>query len=138
MLLCLHWLAHGRGTVELGDDYGIGNASVARIKRAFLYGMITKFSPTLDPTSEHWIGLAIQHQPPFSRIQNQAFIQVVGAGDGVHIKLKTHKTSPLWRSGRKCNAFSPQLTIPPTVSFVVPSRPTRGLSPRSSSSLTCR
>lgn len=49
---------------------GIGNASVGRIKRAFLDGMITKFSPTLDPTSEHWIGLAIQHQPPFSRVHD--------------------------------------------------------------------
>jgi hypothetical protein len=103
VLLSVAWLANAFTTFQLADDYGIGVATVHRIKERFLKGMLKRFGSTLDFTSPDWVGRNIRHQPPFSRPTNLLFSKVIGAGDGVHIKLKTNKTSARWISGRKGN-----------------------------------
>lgn len=105
MLLALSWLGNALSTWQLADDYGVGVATVQRIKERFLKGMLGTFAGTLDFRSPDWIGKGIRHQPPFSRPTNLAFSKVVGAGDGVHIKLKTNRTSAIWISGRKGNFY---------------------------------
>ncbi len=103
MLLALNWLTNARPSEQLSEDYGVGAATVNRIKVAFLNGVLQKFSATMDPLSPLWLGKDIAHRPPYSRASNLAFSTAVACGDGVHVKLLTNHTSAMWMS-RKGNA----------------------------------
>ena len=46
MLLALNWLTNARPSEQLSEDYGVGAATVNRIKVAFLNGVLQKFSAT--------------------------------------------------------------------------------------------
>lgn len=108
MLLALNWLSNARPAEQLSEDFGVGVATVKRIKSAFLEGIITKYSATMDPQSPLWVGKDIAHRPPYSRDSNLAFSTAVACGDGVHIKLLTKHTSAMWmsRKGKQSLTFS--------------------------------
>ena len=97
VLLALNWLACDVGSVILGDEFGVGLATVSRIKRAFVSAVFQHSGDTLNPNSASWLGLDIpERRCPFNRAKYFLFSEASGAADGVHFPLHTRYTSDAW------------------------------------------
>jgi hypothetical protein len=128
ILLALFWLATDASVLVLADDYGVGQQTVFRIKRAFVLAVLRYGKDTLNPDSPHWLGLELERRVPLNRQKFLLFADSVAAADGSHFPLLTSRTGPTWTNRKGIPAlnskeFLPQTVLPSVRSLLSPDRP---------------